>query len=369
MSRLAQAVGAWISSIGILLILLLAFRPRTSDSGLFVCVAIVTFSIAVLFFALEYRFRRTHTPGERAALAATSQLRRDRIKFAERTALYKRKLLRTGTEAHAIITAATDLHRSDGDDHKLVYLELAVTVGADTPYAVCTGESIGAVYDGWHWEMSSLWIGRKLVVRVDLTNRQRVAVDWKKSVRLRQTPAAPLPPETSEVVMPPQESIALRRQELETPRATATISDVEDTAKREAKETVLGLGDEADQARATHEAEDAAEFAQRQQNWAAIDSFVREFIPEAVQRKTPRKASASKFLIYRKRFWAVRHAQFERDCLMISKNGRWSYFRVNSAGRAQPLAYSQGSRRMGGPAGPNPVDGLREGARRLFNSS
>jgi len=349
MSRLAQAVGAWISSIGILLILLLAFRPRTSDSGLFVCVAIVTFSIAVLFFALEYRFRRTHTPGERAALAAKSQLRRDRIKFAERTALYKRKLLRTGTEAHAIITAATDLHRSDGDDHKLVYLELAVTVGADTPYAVCTGESIGAVYDGWHWEMSSLWIGRKLVVRVDLTNRQRVAVDWKKSVRLRQTPAAPLPPETSEVVMPPQESIALRRQELETPRATATISDVEDTAKREAK--------------------DAAEFAQRQQNWAAIDSFVREFIPEAVQRKTPRKASASKFLIYRKRFWAVRHAQFERDCLMISKNGRWSYFRVNSAGRAQPLAYSQGSRRMGGPAGPNPVDGLREGARRLFNSS
>jgi hypothetical protein len=185
-------------------------------------------------------------------------------------------------------------------------------------------------------------------------------------VHLRQTPAAPLPPETSRVVIPPQESIAPRLQELETPRATGTISDAGD--KREGKETALGVGDEADQARPGQEAEDAAEFAQRQQNWAAIDSFVREFIPEAVRRKTPRKASASKFLIYRKSFWAVRHAQYQRDCLMISKNGRWSFFRVNSAGRAQPLAYSQGSRRMSGPAGPNPVDGLREGARRLFES-
>jgi hypothetical protein len=68
----------------------------------------------------------------------------------------------------------------------LVYLELAVSVGDDTPYPVCTGESIGAVNVGWErvsWRMSSLWIGRKLVVRVDPTERQRVAVDWEKSVR------------------------------------------------------------------------------------------------------------------------------------------------------------------------------------------
>ena len=30
-------------------------------------------------------------------------------------------------------------------------------------------------------DMSSLWVGRELAVRVDLTDRNRVAVDWMKS--------------------------------------------------------------------------------------------------------------------------------------------------------------------------------------------
>jgi hypothetical protein len=109
---------------------------------------------------------------------------------------------------------------------------------------------------------------------------------------------------------------------------------------------------------------------QRRQNWAAIDSLVQEFIPEAVRRKTPRNASGTRFLIIRKRFWIVRHAQFEREryVLAIMNNGAWSFNRVNSAGNAETLAFSMGSRRMDGPAGPNPVDGLREGAWRLLNS-
>jgi hypothetical protein len=95
----------------------------------------------------------------------------------------------------------------EGDS--LVYLELAVTVGADTPYAVRTGE-----YLGWRWGSHNLTVGRELAVRVDRTNRKRVAVDWDQSEQLRQAPA-------------------LRLQELEKLRATGAISDAEYTAKRE----------------------------------------------------------------------------------------------------------------------------------------
>jgi hypothetical protein len=170
--------------------------------------AIIWFSIAVFFFVKEYRFRRTHTPEEQAAVAAQSQLRRDRIKFATLAAARKgRKVLRTGAEARAVITAAHLLGIFDRYRGRLVYLELAVTVGADAPYAVRTGE-----YPPW-WG-SHLAVGRELAVRVDLTDWQRVAVDWKKSEQLRQPPA-------------------VRLQELEIWRATGEISDAEYTATRE----------------------------------------------------------------------------------------------------------------------------------------
>jgi hypothetical protein len=57
--------------------------------------------------------------------------------------------------------------------------------------------------------VSSLRVGRELVVRVDPNNRRRVAVDWKQST-------AP----------------ALRLRELERLRATGEISDAEYAAKR-----------------------------------------------------------------------------------------------------------------------------------------
>jgi hypothetical protein len=46
------------------------------------------------------------------------------------------------------------------------------------------------------------------------------------------------------------------------------------TESRHARETALGLGDDADQARARQQAEDAAELENRRQNWAAIDRLV-----------------------------------------------------------------------------------------------
>jgi hypothetical protein len=166
---------------------MIAVLDVTSGIGRGVCFAIALFSSVVLLSVREYRFRRTHPPEERAAqraaLAAKKQLRQDRRKSVAGSTPYKRKVLRTGAEARAVITAAHDLESATEYEY-WVYLELAVTVGADPPYTVCTGEMCsGTVAD-----MSSLWVGRELVVRVDLTDRQRVAVDWKESVRLCQAP-------------------------------------------------------------------------------------------------------------------------------------------------------------------------------------
>jgi hypothetical protein len=168
---------------------------KISDAVLVVCVAIMTFSIVVLFAVRYWRFRRTHTPEERAALAGESQLRRDRINFADRTTSHKREVLRTGAEARAVITAVTDLQFALGSkgsmSRYLVYLELAVTVGADPPYAVCAGEYLTS-RTKYGWRLSSLWVGRELAVRVDPNNRERVAVDWTKSQQVRQAPASQL---------------------------------------------------------------------------------------------------------------------------------------------------------------------------------
>ena len=201
---------------------------------------VVGLAIAIILIFIverfrEYRFRRTHTPEERAALAAQLQVRKDRLQFAVEATFYKRKVLRTGVEARAVITAVDDLGEDDDPIEEVKptrYLELAVTVGADPPYAVPTGEHLG-----WGWRTTrnpEIWqrleavglqpgdhraqhyvtVGRELVVRVDLTDRQRVAVDWKKSAQLRQPPA-------------------VRLQELETMRAAGAISDAEYTVKRE----------------------------------------------------------------------------------------------------------------------------------------
>jgi hypothetical protein len=145
-----------------------------------VVVAIVMMSVVALLFAFRYWFRRTHTPEERTALAADFQVRHDRIKFAKGSTKYKREVLRTGVEGRAVITAIGDLGVGNEFRH-LIYLELEVSLGAAAPYDVRTGEDVGAAAIG------SVAVGRDLVVRVDQTDRERVAVDWDQSLRLRQT--------------------------------------------------------------------------------------------------------------------------------------------------------------------------------------
>ncbi len=127
-----------------------------------------------------------------------------------------------------------------------------------------------------------------------------------------------------------------------------------------AKETALGLRDEADQAKARQQAEDAAELAQSRQNWAAIDSLVREFIPEAVRRQTKPKGLFGKY-------WIVQSSQSDRQHLRIYKNGAWEFRHDVDSDTVRILAWS-GQPEKVGPRGSNPVDGLREGALRLLNS-
>jgi hypothetical protein len=133
----------------------------------------------------------------------------------------------------------------------------------------------------------------------------------------------------------------------------------------------------------TRQTEDAAELEQHRQTWAAIDSVVQEFIPEAVRRKTPTKGRGLPPTLQRNlglkrllfiptpswRYWCVQHAQSERDQLLIWKTGTWLLERVNRDDSTQMLYCSKGSVRRvpQGPAGPTPVEGLREGAMRLLD--
>jgi hypothetical protein len=201
-SRKAKAAVliVWVISLGVIAADIAGANINGPVVGSVELFGIIFFPVAVILFVVEYRFRRTHTLEERAALAAKWRLRRDRIKFAEETTFYKREVLRTGAEARAVITAAQDLETHDEYRGWLVYLELAVTVGAHAPYAVCTGEWQRCAHANLPpppCDMNSLWVGRQLAVRVDLTDRQRIAVDWLKSEIMRHAPAAPSPQVTS----------------------------------------------------------------------------------------------------------------------------------------------------------------------------
>jgi hypothetical protein len=117
-------------------------------------------------------------------------------------------------------------------------------------------------------------------------------------------------------------------------------------------------------------AAEAAELEQRRQNWAAIDSLVREFIPEAIRRVTQTKGRFFKH-------WLVQPSQSKVDDksmhLFIRQNGTpdglralWDLRCVNKDGYIEILAWSGGPYEKG-PWETNVVDGLREGALRSLN--
>jgi hypothetical protein len=106
--------------------------------------------------------------------------------------------------------------------------------------------------------------------------------------------------------------------------------------------------------------DDAAELAQRWQNWAAIDSLVEEFVPEAIRRETRTRGVL-------REHWVLRPSQHTGDHLLIFKNGEWSLLRVNNNGYLIQVTSSADPGKEG-PRETTVVDGLRESALRLLNN-
>jgi hypothetical protein len=101
----------------------------------------------------------------------------DRSRLAHRATRHKKAVLRSGTDAAAVVVFLADGHRANEFKH-LVYLELEVTRPGQEPYQVKTGEYLNAASAG------SVSPGRQLRVKVDPADPQRVAVDWERSLRL-----------------------------------------------------------------------------------------------------------------------------------------------------------------------------------------
>lgn len=101
----------------------------------------------------------------------------DRSRLAHRATKHKKQVLRSGTDATAVITFLADGRRAN-EYHQLVYLELEVSLPGQPPYQVKTGEYLTAAAAG------SVAPGKDLWVKVDPDDQQRVAVDWEQSLRL-----------------------------------------------------------------------------------------------------------------------------------------------------------------------------------------
>jgi hypothetical protein len=132
-----------------------------------------------IFFRLRYRSRE-----QRQQAFELIEQRRDstglplqRSRLAHRATKHKRAVLRSGTDATAVVTFLADGRRAN-EYRQLVYLELDVQLpDGRSPYQVRTGEYLNAASAG------SVSPGRELRVKVDPADPQRVAVDWERSLR------------------------------------------------------------------------------------------------------------------------------------------------------------------------------------------
>ncbi len=117
------------------------------------------------------------------------------------------------------------------------------------------------------------------------------------------------------------------------------------------------LGVEADRARGRLQAEAAAQRPSTD-NWAAIDSLVRDFIPEAVRRGI----KPTGFLI---KTWRVVHARIQFYVLEIHTNGKWVLRELGPHPRGGVRASSDKPGVYGCEF--DEINGLREGAVRFLN--
>lgn len=99
---------------------------------------------------------------------------------------------------------------------------------------------------------------------------------------------------------------------------------------------------------------------QRRQNWAAIDSLVREFITEADRRGTRPEGRRHR------QHWVVNSSQSKWDSLLLDQDGSWTLHGEGNGPYIELLTRSGDTKK--GPRKIDVVEGLREGAMRLLNS-
>lgn len=101
---------------------------------------------------------------------------------AHRAIEYRDEVLRYGVDGTAVITGVGDADYGN-EYRRLAYLELEVCIGDAPGYPVRTGAYVSLITSG------SVAPGRRLAVKVDPADAQRVAVDWDRTLR----PPGPTP--------------------------------------------------------------------------------------------------------------------------------------------------------------------------------
>ncbi len=144
----------------------------------------------MLVWGIVFRIRH-RTPEERAEYREHwldrelgSDSRADtsaRTFFAYKAAKGKDRLLNTGIDGTAVVRYAADVRMGRGDDERVVYLELDVTVGDKPVYQVRTGEFVTTI------SSSLISPGRRLAVKVDPSDPRLVAIDSDRSYGLPET--------------------------------------------------------------------------------------------------------------------------------------------------------------------------------------
>jgi hypothetical protein len=142
--------------------------------------ALICGALASVWIRFRLRYRspeaRERALGRIAARKDTVGTPLERSRLAHRATRHKKAVLRSGVDATAVVRFLADGHRANEFRH-LVYLELDVTVPGRDPYPVKTGEFLNPASAG------SVSPGRKLHLKVDPQDPDRVAVDWERSLR------------------------------------------------------------------------------------------------------------------------------------------------------------------------------------------
>lgn len=177
----AVVYGGAVAGLALIVATVLAGDPKGWWLGVGIPLAVVCGGLASIWITFRLRYR---DPAQREEYFARMESRRDEVArpldrstLAHQATRHKKAVLRSGSDATAVVTFLADGRRAN-EFAQLVYLELEVRLADRPPYQVKTGEYLHAAAAG------SVAPGKELKVKVDTADPQRVAVDWERSLRL-----------------------------------------------------------------------------------------------------------------------------------------------------------------------------------------